>query len=603
MLRGVCVAVATALLAGGCGDEAEHEPIERADTEPISLLPAAWNEVVPGGQTRCGDGSPWMFFVRPGSVNRLVIELQGGGGCWSEETCFITPRAVTSLRREPDLASEQANVGIHDKDDPDNPVADWHHVIVSYCTGDLHWGSADVIYGGRTFFHRGATNVRAVLQWLGEHVWAPEQILVTGHSAGSYGSILWAPWVARQYPSAEMVQLGDGGAGVVPAGVVDGLMALWGVEPSVPSFIDGTTLAKIHCLPDLYRVVASGFPRMRLGQVSAAFDLDQASRMAFLGGGHARDFAAGLQASLAEIAHDVPSFRSYRYPGSAHVVTNRLETQTIDVGGVRFRDWLAAWIAGEPLESVDCGDDCGGPLIGDLQRPEEWGCVLARQWADSAEPADPERKIAVAVHFAPGPLALEDVDVARAFGELDVRACAADDQACARPLDQTRATSVGDARLVVPRGRDGFDGYFLVRGAGAITTRLYVWPPVTSGGGWFMNGHRIAIETPGSLGVLLDRGGLVPEPTGGQVRVSMLDCANSFTARATVELDGRVPDTFVSGALDWITRAPRALFVNVEPGTHALRLLPEAGGAPQAELSIIVEAGTVTDVIGFGPRR
>ncbi|MBW2525487.1 MAG: hypothetical protein JRI23_14975 [Deltaproteobacteria bacterium] len=87
-------------------------------------------------------------------------------------------------------------------------------------------------------------------------------------------------------------------------------------------------------------------------------------------------------------------------------------------------------------------------------------------------------------------------------------ACAADDQACATPLDQTRATSVGDARLVVPRAQDGFDGYFLVRGGGAITTRLYVWPPVTSGGGWLMNGHHIAIETPGSLGVLLDRGGL-----------------------------------------------------------------------------------------------
>ncbi|MBW2525486.1 MAG: hypothetical protein JRI23_14970 [Deltaproteobacteria bacterium] len=139
-----------------------------------------------------------MFFARPSSVNRLVLELQGGGGCWSEEACFIRPRAVTTLRREPDLADELANVGIHDKDDPDNPVADWHHVIVSYCTGDLHWGSEDVPYGSRTFYHRGATNVRAVLQWLGEQVWAPEQILVIGHSAGAYGSILWAPWVARR---------------------------------------------------------------------------------------------------------------------------------------------------------------------------------------------------------------------------------------------------------------------------------------------------------------------------------------------------------------------------------------------------------------------
>ena len=59
--------------------------------------------------------------------------------------------------------------------------ADWTHVYVSYCTGDLHWGNASVSYlGGVTIEHRGAVNARAAVEWMQAALPSPEVVLVTG---------------------------------------------------------------------------------------------------------------------------------------------------------------------------------------------------------------------------------------------------------------------------------------------------------------------------------------------------------------------------------------------------------------------------------------
>src|SRR5688572_13740504 len=108
---------------------------------------AQWQTIEPGGATLCSDGSPFRFFVHPGSSERLLVEFEGGGGCWSAETCAmeIFTRRITT---DPELARRLGLlVGIYDRANPDNPFRDWTHVYVPYCTGDLHWGNAERAYG------------------------------------------------------------------------------------------------------------------------------------------------------------------------------------------------------------------------------------------------------------------------------------------------------------------------------------------------------------------------------------------------------------------------------------------------------------------------
>ena len=57
---------------------------------------------------------------------------------------------------------------MYDKTNPDNPVGDWYHVFVSYCTADIHLGDSVETYdtgdGEITINHSGQNNVDAVLE-------------------------------------------------------------------------------------------------------------------------------------------------------------------------------------------------------------------------------------------------------------------------------------------------------------------------------------------------------------------------------------------------------------------------------------------------------
>jgi hypothetical protein len=53
----------------------------------LETLAAGWNEITPGGGAVCARGEPLSFFVRPGTVNKLVVDFFGGGACWDAVTC------------------------------------------------------------------------------------------------------------------------------------------------------------------------------------------------------------------------------------------------------------------------------------------------------------------------------------------------------------------------------------------------------------------------------------------------------------------------------------------------------------------------------------
>src|SRR5688572_712976 len=158
---------------------------------------AQWQVIEPGGDTACSDGSPYRFFVHPGDPARLLVEFEGGGACWSAETCAmeIFTRRVTT---DPEAVRQLGlMVGIYDRGNPQNPFREWTHVYVPYCTGDLHWGNSARTYTSDgpayTIHHRGAANAAAALRWASENVPAPARVTVTGCSAGGYGAMVWGP--------------------------------------------------------------------------------------------------------------------------------------------------------------------------------------------------------------------------------------------------------------------------------------------------------------------------------------------------------------------------------------------------------------------------
>ena len=107
---------------------------------PTGAFAQEWETVVPGGDTICSDGSPYRFFIRRGDPAKLLIEFEGGGACWNGTTCDadIYSKAVTS---DPETARKSGQLqGIYDRTNPSNPLKDFTHVYIPYCTGDAHMG-------------------------------------------------------------------------------------------------------------------------------------------------------------------------------------------------------------------------------------------------------------------------------------------------------------------------------------------------------------------------------------------------------------------------------------------------------------------------------
>ena len=169
------------------------------------LVPDVWTPFSPGGETVCADGSPYTYYVRPGTVNKLVVEFEGGGACWNGSTCA---GAVYRPNVSGGPAALTTITGIYDHANLANPVGDWYHVFVSYCTADVHLGDSTQTYttdsGEMTIEHNGQANVAAVLDWVGAEFEAPEAVFVTGCSAGAYGAALYTPQIATRYPDADI---------------------------------------------------------------------------------------------------------------------------------------------------------------------------------------------------------------------------------------------------------------------------------------------------------------------------------------------------------------------------------------------------------------
>lgn len=357
--------VTLAALAGCGGAETETDPTTPEDK--IFSLQPGWNTIEPGGDTVCSRGTPYRYFVRPGKVNKLVVEFRGGGACWNDLTCgFAESLFQEDADPDPWVVKEDEARGIYDHGRDDNPFKDWHHVYIPYCTGDIHWGNHQATYGSGTsqftIEHKGAVNVQAVLDWTFDNVAAPEQVMVTGCSAGAYGSIMWSAHVRKHYDKARVQQLADSGAGVITETFFQDSFPSWKPEGSYPTWIPGLVPEDITRLPQLYQAIGGEYPDMLLSQYNTQYDEDQSFYFSAMGGGNTQEWSKQMNASVGEIVETTPNFASYLAGGYKHCILPLDDFYTVESGGVKLVDWIDQMVQGTQPDDVACeGDACGAP--------------------------------------------------------------------------------------------------------------------------------------------------------------------------------------------------------------------------------------------------
>jgi len=322
----------------------------------------SWNVVEPGGRTTCSDGSPYRFYAKPGARDKLAVFFNGGGACWSAETCNPQANAKRPLYY-PSVAppfNVPGDAGIFDDKRADNPLRGWTIVVVPYCTGDVHVGARRITYalGKRRFAieHKGAVNAQAVLNWTFGHVPAPKTVLVAGSSAGAIGAAFHAGAVARRYRTSDVSLLADA-AGAYRTPRLAEVYRGWGIYRVAPAWMRGSRDPLIF--EAFISANDAAFPHMRQAQYNYAGDPEQAAFLHLLGGA---DVEASLRANLDELHKAIPGFRSYTAAGTKHTILGHNELYTIATGGVAFRQWVADFVAGKTVRDADCkAEGCAGP--------------------------------------------------------------------------------------------------------------------------------------------------------------------------------------------------------------------------------------------------
>ncbi len=594
------VVLGCGLLSAGCGSSTTKtsNKTPHYDQEPtLDQLKQGWNTIKPGANTMCARGQPWEFFVRPGKVDKVIVEFQGGGGCWDYVTC--TPGAnifVDHMRIPPAMSDESVATGLLDHSDPRNPFRDWTHVYVPYCTGDAHWGDADHEYTfmskAYTVHHHGADNVKAVLDWMKRNIKGPTEILSTGSSAGSYGSIMWAPHLAHMYPDAKVTQMGDAGAGVLPADIVPKMKAVWNVAASFPDFIPGADLSKVNSLDDIYKLVAKGYPDMQLAQYSTDYDWNQVYWSGLMGDSKdPRVWSAGMRKNLADIAAAVPAFRSYIAPGWKHTVDEFPQFYTMQSGGVKLTDWMSGLLA-RTAKSVDCGQHCGGPQ--EESGSAGWECTQGATTTPGQLDTDLELPLRF-LHYDPPTWA--------GASGLSISACASSDATCSSPLAKATTDPAGDVTLQLKGGSSGFDGEFLIKGPDTLE-RLIVRPAIRNPQHPMIgDAYSWGVPNATEMKQMAKEAGVAYDPSQGFVEVKVLDCNLSWRKDVTVDLDGKAPDAF-AGPPSWVPSQAANIsymFVNVAPGKHTVNLSVPGSTTPISE-DIDVDAGGFTSLAGLSPQ-
>ena len=336
-------------------------PATTAAPATTEAAPAAgvWETVTAPADCMCSDGSGFSWFVRrDGDPTKVVFFLEGGGACFSADTC--APDSDTFKRTVgydggfPDGEPS----GIFDFSNPMNPFADYSFVFVPYCTGDVHLGNEAHDYGnGVVVQHKGFVNASTALNAMAELFPDATELVVTGESAGSVPTPLYAGMAHDLLPDARITVLADG-SGAYPD--IPGINAVigdaWGTMAAVPPWPENADVTpETWSFPGLFIKAGAHDPAITFARHDYAFDQTQ-SFFAGLAGIPADNLGALIDQNEAEVEAGGVDLLSYITPGSSHTVLHRPEFYTETVNGTLLVDWVTSLVAGDPVADVHCTD-------------------------------------------------------------------------------------------------------------------------------------------------------------------------------------------------------------------------------------------------------
>jgi hypothetical protein len=372
----IAALIGTLVAGSGCDSPASAASLGIPD------LPADQWAWVPFPESRCRDGSSTGIGVNvePGS-NALVIFLEGGGACFNAQTCAGTPShfgaedfallASASCGIVTGHKCISINDGIFDRTQSANPVRSWSFVYVPYCTGDVHMGDnaagvvPGLVDGGAPALQQfvGYANLGRYLARLVPTFPAAAQVLLTGVSAGGFGSMANYQQVAQAFGGAVVDVLDDSGPFLEDPYLAtceqEGIEQLWRADRTVLQACGSDCGTPGSRLLDDSSHLARLYPRASFGLLSSVGDSTTSDFFGF-GAQQCTGFqplttaqlTAGLLDWEAKVA-PYPNAGAFLFPGTDHTSLQSTSFYTrvaadpaAPGSGAPLTSWVGALVGG-----------------------------------------------------------------------------------------------------------------------------------------------------------------------------------------------------------------------------------------------------------------
>ena len=326
---------------------------EAPATTETPVMVGEWMSIPGGDGCECSDGSPFELWERPADPTKVLLFLEGGGACFSAETCDPSSPVYTKSLM---LGQEPRSGGVFDADNPENPFAGYSVVYVPYCTGDVHLGDRVNEYSDSlTISHTGFDNASKGLDTVIAGYPDVEQLVVAGSSAGSIPAPAFAGLAADALPDAEIVAFGDASGAYPDVPELNAQVgAEWGVLANVPDWPVNEGLAPEEwSFPGLYVQAGTQHPDITFARFDNAFDGVQTFFSGLLGV-DASDLLGMIEATETQIETAGVPVASYIAPGDGHTILGSDEIYEMEVEGVRLVDFLTTLVDGGVPDDVRC---------------------------------------------------------------------------------------------------------------------------------------------------------------------------------------------------------------------------------------------------------
>lgn len=334
-------------------------PDTSTPTTGVATALAGFAQVEAPADCMCGDGSEFHFWMRERDPAKVLFYFEGGGACFSPETCDPSnPAYKTAIGHDETLSD--LTEGIWDDTNPANPFRDWSVVFVPYCTGDVHIGNNTADYGnGVTVEHKGYVNGVAALDTLAASFPDADHIVVSGESAGSVPDPLYAGLAADLFPEARITVLADGSGAYPDVPGINALIGgLWGTMNAVPDWpVNEGQTVESWSFPGLFIQAGAHAPRITFARHDYAFDETQAF-FSSLAGIAADDLVQLIDKNEAQVEAAGVNLLSYISPGDEHTILSDPELYSHEVNGIGLVDWITALLADPTTVADNHCTDC-----------------------------------------------------------------------------------------------------------------------------------------------------------------------------------------------------------------------------------------------------